>query len=197
MSDLRARTRNCIFDNGPMVGVVRTVQLTESEDFLAVLRGLNDAKAGEVLCVNTMKSRKAVAGGLFLKEAQRKGLSGIIVDGTIRDIASMGEGSCFMYSKSVNPCSGSIQSPGVMQCDIDCGGVSVSPGEIVVADADGVIVAPADDLEEIIETAEIIMNVEASLVGAMSKGNSLHSLTNYEEHIEKRLKGEDSSLQFK
>ena len=57
-----------------------------------------------------------------------------------------------------------------MQCDITCGGVNISPGEIVVADADGVIVSSADDLKEIIETAEIIMNVEASLVGAMSKG---------------------------
>ncbi len=180
-----------------MIGVARTVQLSEPDDFLAVLRGLHDAQKGEVLCVNTMGSTKAVAGGLFLSEAERKGLRGLIVDGAVRDISLMQQSSINCYSTSVNPYSGSIQSPGEMQNTILCGGSKISPGDIVVGDSDGVITASLEVIEDIIEAAETIVSKEDFLIRAMKEGRSLHSQTNYEEHITSILEGKESSFQLK
>ncbi len=180
-----------------MIGVARTVQLSEHDDFLAVLRGLHDAEKGEVLCVNTMGSTKAVAGGLFLSESERKGLRGLIVDGAVRDISLMQQSSIHCYSTTVNPYSGTIQSPGEMQNTILCGDAKISPGDIVVGDSDGVISISVEAIEDIIEMAETIVSKEDSLIQAMKEGESLHSQTNYEEHIARIQNGKESSFQLK
>ncbi len=60
---MQCRSTKVIENEKKMIGVARTVQLSGPEDFLAVLRGLHESQEGEVLCVNTLNSSKAVAGG--------------------------------------------------------------------------------------------------------------------------------------
>ena len=72
-----------------MVGPARVVSC--SNDFLSVLKTLDEAKEGEVLVVEARTSTRAVLGGLFCSEARRKGLSGVVVDGPIRDVACIEE----------------------------------------------------------------------------------------------------------
>ena len=196
-NNMKLRTKNIVEGHQKMIGVARTVQLSNSEDFLAVLRGLHEAEKREVLCVNTMNSSKAVAGGLFLTEAERKGLRGIIIDGAVRDVRSISESGIQCYSTSVNPYSGSIVHLGEMQVPIICGGAKVSPGDIVIGDCDGVIVANIETLENIIDSAENIILKEKEIIDAMKEGQSLHSLTNYNEHVTALQNGEESALQFK
>lgn len=182
-----------------MVGIARTVQCTEPNDFLAVLRGLSEANEGEVLVVNTLNSTRAVAGELFCAEAARKGVVGIFIDGPMRDTAYLEEFSTRVhcYSTTVTPYSGRVQSVGEMQIPVQCGGVEVSPGDFLLADNDGVIVASGDSFAEIIETAANIQETERIIKERVSKGTSLHSLTNYEEHVEARVQGSASSLEFR
>jgi 4-hydroxy-4-methyl-2-oxoglutarate aldolase len=195
-----ARNMNNLSDetsSKKIVGVARTVQLTNPNDFLAVLQGLDEAKAGEVLCINTKESTKAVAGGLFCQEAERKELAGLIIDGPVRDLRSMQQADVLCYSTSVTPYSGTIKSVGVMQAKtIKCGGADVSPGDIVFGDCDGVVVGSIDIMEKIIDSAENIVSLERDITIAMREGQSLHSMTNYSSHLAKIKKGEDSSLEF-
>ena len=195
-SNITLRTQHLAVSGKKMIGVARTVQLSKSEDFLAVLQGLDEAEEGEVLCVNTKNSTKAVAGGLFLAEAERKGLRGLIVDGAVRDITSMQENGIHCYSMSVNPSSGTISHTGKMQVPITCGGVLISPGDIIIGDADGVIVSDLNSLEKIIESAENIVAKEEAIMTSMKNGNGLHSLTNFTEHVANIKKGTQSSLKF-
>ena len=196
-STITLRTQHLAVSGKKMIGIARTVQLSESEDFLAVLQGLDEAEEGEVLCVSTKNSTKAVAGGLFLTEAERKGLRGLIVDGAVRDIASMKENGIHCYSISVNPYSGTISHPGKMQMPITCGGVVIYPGDIIIGDDDGVIVSDINSLESIIESAENIVAKEEAIMTSMKNGNGLHSLTNFTEHVANIKKGKESSLRFK
>ena len=85
-----------------LIGVARTIQCTQPNDFLAVLQGLHDSQPGEVLLVNTMNSTRAVAGGLFVTEAHRRGLAGIIVDGPVRDLVDMQMATSTARSKTSN-----------------------------------------------------------------------------------------------
>ena len=190
---MKLRTR---VDDEKMIGIARTIQ-TRSEDFMAVLRALDEGREGEILCVNTQGSRKAVAGGLFLREAERRGLSGIIIDGAVRDVGSMSESKIKCYSTSVNPYSGSILDVGETQVSILCGGAKIRSGDIVIGDADGIIVADIESLENIIDSAENIVTKEAEIMDAMKKGQSLHSLTNYSDHFDKLQRGKESTLKFK
>ena len=113
--NIQLRTNTIQRNNSKLVGVSRTVQCTVQNDFLAVLRGLDEAKSGEVLVVDTKGSTKAVAGGLFLTEASRKNLSGLIVDGPIRDMNIVSKSKTMCFSSSITPYSGTVQSLGETQ----------------------------------------------------------------------------------
>jgi regulator of RNase E activity RraA len=185
-----------------MAGVARIVQFTERNDFLPVLRGIHEAQKNEVLVVNTLESSRAVAGEIFCAEAQRKGLAGIIIDGPIRDIRHLSKyPPVRFYATTVTPYSGTIQSVGEMQPDaILCGGVHVRPGDIVVGDEDGVLVGSAKSFERILQLAKQIQQTEHKLLERITlttSSGTLASISNLEEHLQRRLEGLESNLAFR
>lgn len=202
-----------------MAGVARTVSFTEPNDFLPVMRALAlEAKKDEVLVVDTLSSTRAVAGEIFANEARRKGLAGIVVDGPIRDTAYLdvntnGEVDPMnesdnghdtsvvmrMYATGVTPYSGTTQSPGEMQPPVvSCGGIDVRPGDIVVGDNDGVLVADADTFSKLVPVARKIQLIEKDLlVGIAIEDRTLASMTNLEDHVRLRLDGVPSNLEFR
>ncbi len=70
-----------------MAGMARTIQLDTPDNFLAVIRGLEEAQAHEVLIVNPRSSTRTVAGDSLCSEANQKSLAGIIIDDATRDSA--------------------------------------------------------------------------------------------------------------
>jgi regulator of RNase E activity RraA len=184
-------------DHKIMAGVTRTVQCAKPNDFLAVLRGLDEAQQDEILVVNTMSSHRAVAGELFCAEAERKGLGGIVVDGPMRDTAYLESFSVRCFASSISPYSGTIQSVGTMQVTITCGGVAVSPGEILVGDDDGIVVASLKSFQVLLPVAKAIHDAEEKIRKSISDGTDLVSLTNFKEHLDLRLAGKSSALEFR
>jgi regulator of RNase E activity RraA len=183
-----------------MAGVARTVQFTEPNDFLPVLRGLQEAEPNEVLLVNTMNSSRAVAGEIFCAEAHRIGLAGIIIDGPIRDTRHLSKyPPVRMYAASVSPYSGTTQSVGEMQQPIICGGVEVLPGEIVVGDEDGILVGSIDSFQQLLPLAQQTQLIESKLLAGITSDSdqSVASMTNYDEHLERRMRRDPSNLEFK
>jgi regulator of RNase E activity RraA len=183
-----------------MAGIARTVQFTEPNDFLPVLRGLQEAQKDEVLVVNTLASTKAVAGEIFCAEASRKQLSGIIIEGPIRDTRYLSNyPPVRFYASSSTPYSGAIQSVGTMQCPVTCGGITVRPGDIIVGDEDGVLVGSAIFFQTILPIAKQIQNVERKLLLGITSQikKSLVSMTNYDDHLAKRMQGFESKLEFR
>jgi len=188
-----------------MVGVAHTVAFTEPNDFLPVMRALAlEAKSDEVLVVNTLSSTRAVAGEIFGAEARRKGLAGIVIDGPIRDTAHLDQDDssteCMrMYATGTTPYSGTTQSPGELQTPVACGGVEVRQGDIVMGDDDGILVGSFDAFSELIPIAKTIQEIEGTLVDGITcptKG-SLASMTNLEEHVQRRLEGKACNLEFR
>ncbi|KAG7357220.1 dimethylmenaquinone methyltransferase [Nitzschia inconspicua] len=185
-----------------MAGIARTVQFTEPNDFLPVLRGLQEASADEVLVVNTLNSTRAVAGEIFFAQAQQKGLVGIVIDGPIRDTRYLSKyPPVRMYASSFTPYAGTTQSVGKMQRTVECGGVTVRPGEVLVGDEDGVLVGSAAVFEEILPLAQQIQETERKLLdGITAAGGSsktIADMSNSDEHILERQKGSPSKLQFR
>jgi 4-hydroxy-4-methyl-2-oxoglutarate aldolase len=192
-------------DNGPIVmaGIARTVQFTERDDFLPVLRGIQEADKDEVLIVNTMYSTLAVAGEMFCAEAQRKELVGIIIDGPVRDTRHLSKyPSVRVYATGTNPYSGTTLSVGKMQPRgkilVTCGGVKVCPGDIVVGDEDGVLVGSVESFRRLVPLAKEVQRMEGEILqGIRSGSKSLASMSNSEDHIKNRLEGRESVLQFR
>ncbi|MEM1154777.1 MAG: RraA family protein [Pseudomonadota bacterium] len=176
------------------VGVARTVSCRE--DFLTVIRALADANPDDVLVVDSQQSGRALAGELFATEAARKGLAAIVVDGAYRDISAVKALGFPVYARSVNPMSGSIENVFETQNTVSCGGVSISPGDILFGDDDGIVVGSTEELVKLLPAAEAIEETEARVLEKLKQGESLIDLLNFEDHWNDISLGRSSKLTF-
>ena len=177
-----------------LIGRAHTVSC--HEDFLMVIKALKDAEEGEVIVIDSQGSERALAGEMFPTEAMRKHLAGIVIDGSCRDTAAIRRMEIPYYARSVNCRAGTTKNIFKTQIPINCGGVTIDPGDIVFGDDDGLIVATIDELSHVIEAAEEIQKKEERLLKGMAKGVSLLEMMNFDDHYKKLSKGESSTLKF-
>jgi 4-hydroxy-4-methyl-2-oxoglutarate aldolase len=178
-----------------LAGVARTVRCRE--DFLTVIKGLDESRAGEVLVIDTGSSTRAVLGELFSIEAQRRGLAGIIVDGPVRDVRTIASLDIPVYARSYCPCAGTTMKLMETQVPVQCGGVVIEPGDILVGDDDGVVAVSAKEIDGLLAGAADIQVKEAELRQRMASGENLIAMLNFHEHSAAVARGEPSALAFK
>jgi len=177
--------------------VGRAHTLTCHNDFLTVLKGLQDAAPGEVLVIDSQDSTRAVTGNLFPTEARRKGLAGIINDGPCRDTAIIRTMEFPYYARSICCVPGANDRLFATQIPVTCGGVKVEPGDIVFGDDDGVVVATRKQLEGLLATAEEVQLKERRLLEGMSRDVSLLQMLNFQEHCAALKDGKATRLEFR
>jgi 4-hydroxy-4-methyl-2-oxoglutarate aldolase len=178
-----------------MAGPAYTV--VAEDDHLPVMAALADAEPGDVLVIATNGGSRAVFGELFATEAHRRGLAGIVADGFCRDLRGLRGIGLPVFARGTTPRSGTTKSRAAPGATISCGGVEVSPGDIVFGDDDGVLIAPADRIAAALETAEMIGRSERAILAAQARGEALNDLTNHEEHVAALDRGEASALAFR
>jgi 4-hydroxy-4-methyl-2-oxoglutarate aldolase len=132
-------------------------------DNLMLHAAIYRAAPGSVIVVEAGDTDYAVAGGNVCAVAQRRGIAGFIVDGVIRDLAEV-RAECFpVFARGVSPIPGGKSVPGVLNGTVRCGGVFVSPGDMVVADEEGIVVAPAQQLATVLAAAQARDAADAAL----------------------------------
>lgn len=100
--------------------------------------------AGTVLVVaGASESRTAVLGDLVAGELLRAGVAAVVTDGLIRDSRAVAALGLPVWARGVTPVASRKDGPGSVGGTVVLGGVSVADGDLVVADADGVVVWPA------------------------------------------------------
>lgn len=166
------------------------------DDHLTALRALVEAKPGDVLVIDTRGGRRAVAGELFATEAMNRKLGGIVVDGAVRDTATLRTLPFPVYARFVTPMAGTTRTACDWQVAVQCGGVAVNPGDVIFGDDDGLIVATIAELERILPIAEEIQSKELAALARMRNGDNLPDLLNFDEHWEAVTKQADSKLVF-
>jgi 4-hydroxy-4-methyl-2-oxoglutarate aldolase len=178
-----------------MAGPAFTV--TAENDHLPVLDALAEAAPGDVLVIAANAGSRAVFGELFATEARRRGLAGIVADGFCRDLRGLRRIGLPVFARGTTPRAGTTVSRSPLGPTITCGGVEVSPGDIVFGDDDGLLIATAERIASALETAELIGRSEQAILAAQARGEALHDLTNHREHVAALDRGEASDLAFR
>jgi regulator of RNase E activity RraA len=193
---------------GRMVGRALTCKLAPG-DFLAVLVALQVAEPGDVLMIDCgwgddPSPPWPVCGGMFgelvAAEAERKGLAGLVIDGNCRDTQLTASFSIPIYMRGTHPNAGTankLPASGEPVGEVvTMGGVSVAPGDIVLGDRDGVVVATLAELEAWLPAAEGIIATEAPMLQAIRGGESLIDMTNLTEHVKAVRNGSPTKFGF-
>ena len=138
-----------------MVGPAFTVKC-RAGDNLALHAALNLCSEGDVLVVsNEEDGTRALMGEVMMAYLHlQKKVAGIVLDGPIRDIDEIGTWDFPVYCTGTTPGGPYKEGPGEVNVPIACGGISVNPGDIILADPDGVIVIPRKDAAVVLEEAK-------------------------------------------
>ncbi|QLY28965.1 RraA family protein [Nocardia huaxiensis] len=165
-------------------------------DFFGVLRAIEEAEPGAVIVVDGGGAELAYAGELFARGALVRGLAGIIVDGGYRDIGYVRDCPLPIYSRFVTPMAGATAAPGELRIPVTCGGIRVDPGDLILADDEGIIVLDPEQADRLLDAAAAVKTAEAALVARLNAGQSLSAGLNVAAHAAALGKGEPSRLRF-
>jgi regulator of RNase E activity RraA len=153
-----------------LCGLAVTVQCRPADN-LMVHKALQVAKPGDIVVVATCgNTTSAVFGELMCHTATAAKLGGIIVDGAVRDVEGIKRLGFPAYSRAVCPGSCDKDGPGEINVPISCGGTVVSPGDIIVGDADGIAVVPRDSAAEVLARVVQLMDRESKRVSEIDAG---------------------------
>ncbi|MEV4515738.1 RraA family protein [Dactylosporangium sp. NPDC049525] len=186
---LRCRSANPV-----LCGPALTVRCRD--DFFGVVQAIERAEAGDVLVVDGGGRETALAGELLARAALAKELAGIIIDGGYRDLRFIGTCRLPVYSRHVNPKAGTTTRLAALGETISCGGVAVHPGDIVIADHDGIVVLDPGDAVAQLTAAAGVMATESRVVERLAAGATLGDCLNVTEHADRLARGEPSKLRF-
>jgi len=175
-----------VWPRAKIVGPALTVR-TFPADSLMIHKAVTLAQRGDVLVINAGGYRDtAVFGDLLGYSCKVHGLAGVVIDGASRDAEGMAAIGFPVFARAVLPMGPFTDSPGSINVPISCGGVAVRPGDIIVADGDGVVVVPKDEATAVLSRAQGSAAKEEHLRGRLAKGEYTYDVLKLEEVL-KRL----------
>ena len=149
-----------LFEGIRLVGTAVTVK-TLASDLAAGFKAIDICKPGDVVVVDSHESiNTAFWGENMTMSAINRGVIAAVIDGACRDVEEIRKVRFPVICKGVVPNVGSVSGYGDVNVSIQCGGVAVSPGDVVVVDGNGVVVVPMAQAAVILEQAERLLATE-------------------------------------
>jgi 4-hydroxy-4-methyl-2-oxoglutarate aldolase len=140
-------------------------------DNLAVHLGVTLAPQGSVLVVDAShEPERGYWGEVLTTAAETRGLAGLVIDGCVRDVAALEAHGFAVFSAGVALRGAAKTSGGMVGASVTVGGVDVATGDWIVGDRDGVVVVPAEQLDEVIAAGQARAKKEADLFVRLREG---------------------------
>ncbi|MFK7699016.1 RraA family protein [Pseudomonas caspiana] len=138
---------------GALLGVALTVKCRPGDN-LMLHYALNIAEPGDVIVVDSGGDlTNALIGELMLAFAQKKQLAGVVINGAVRDTASIAASDFPVYARGVTHRGPYKNGPGEINVPIAIDGMVIEPGDLIVGDPDGVLCVPFDQVDAVYELA--------------------------------------------
>lgn len=158
-----------------IVGQALTVR-TMNGDWAKPIEAIDKAEPGWILVVDVNGGKTAVWGELATWSAKCKGLSGVIIDGAIRDYDDLLKIKFPIFSRYIVPNAGEPKGFGEIGAEITCGNQTVRTGDWIIGDDSGVVVVPQEIAQEIANRALDVKEQENRIREEIKQGGSLGSV---------------------
>ena len=156
-----------------LAGPAFTIEVRPGDN-LMIHAAIALAQPGDVLVVDGKGDRScALMGSIMITACKKLGLGGVVLDGAHRDTEDLLALDFPVYSVGSNPNGPTKSAPGRIGWPISCGGVAVSPGDLVVGDGDGVVVIERDRVAALLTPAAHKVTEERVRIEAISSGKNI------------------------
>lgn len=173
--------------SGKIVGTARTLRFVANREDLftshgggynAQKRAFDAIGEGEVMVIEARGDATAgTLGDVLALRARARGAAGIITDGAVRDHDAVAAAGIPVYSSGAHPAVlGRRHVPWDHDLTISCGGTTVQPGDIIVADADGALVLPPALVEQVVDAVLAKEAEDAWVAERVSEGEPIEGL---------------------
>ena len=143
-------------------------------DNLMIHTAMTMAKPGDVLVIDGKGDRTcALMGAIMINTCKQLKLGGVVIDAAIRDSLELRELGFPVFAVGANPNGPTKFVPGRINWPISCGGIAVAPGDLIVGDADGVVVIEREKAASLLDAAQKKVDDETARIAAIQQGKEL------------------------
>jgi 4-hydroxy-4-methyl-2-oxoglutarate aldolase len=185
------RRRGLMIDIHPVVDGTRVcgpavTSLNHAGDNLMLHAAVEVCEPGDVLVVATLSpSTHGMFGELLATQCRAQGIAGVVLDAGVRDRRELRDMSFPVWSRAISAAGTVKATPGWVNVPVSCGSALVNPGDLVVADDDGVMVIPAADVEDVVEAARLREEREAANRARFQAGELSLDVSNLRSLLER------------
>lgn len=164
-----------------MCGSALTVQ-SRPGDNLMLHKAVSMAKPGDILVVAVDGFLEAgIWGEIITVAAMKKGIVGIVTDGSVRDTIPIKGLGFPMFCKGISMKGTTKQNPGKINNPVTIGDIVIHPGDIVLGDNDGVVVIPLQMARDVLAAAQKKEEVESNVISRIRQGECTMDILGFNE----------------
>lgn len=173
--------------NGKVIAGSAVTAINTPGDNLSMHLGLSLTQPGDILVTGFIGSYSynAIWGEMATLSGIGRKIAGVIADGAVRDVKAIVENQFPVWAKSISSKTSSVEKIGGINVPAVCGGVLVNPGDIIVADDDGVVVVPVEQAEDVLKKAQKRADREKEIKELLLQGKTPYEIFHMDIALEK------------
>lgn len=183
-----------VFDGIRLVGTAITVK-TLAADLAAAFKAIDLAQPGDIVVIDAHGSvNTAFWGENMALSALNRGVVGAVIDGACRDVEELRQLRFPVISKGWVPNVAAVAGYGEVNVPIQCAGVVVMPGDVLVIDGNGVVVVPRAEASTVLEKVRRLLATEKLLQARIKAGATIGELVRVDEVLRSTFSYQDKAV---